>query len=107
MYRSNPIPSFFLNKTRLNIHFSDIYTNNHVFLHHIFETFDYILTFNNTLFLTDVNECTEKPDICGKEHQCVNMIGGYRCQCAPGYKNGENEKSCVGQFITFFKILVL
>ncbi|RTG82681.1 uncharacterized protein DC041_0001435 [Schistosoma bovis] len=43
----------------------------------------------------DVNECTEKPDICGKEHQCVNMIGGYRCQCAPGYKNGENEKSCV------------
>ncbi|CAH8457247.1 unnamed protein product [Schistosoma mattheei] len=43
----------------------------------------------------DVNECTEKSDICGKEHQCVNMIGGYRCQCAPGYKNGENEKSCV------------
>lgn len=34
--------------------------------------------------IADINECQETPNVC--EQQCLNMIGGYRCTCARGYR---------------------
>ncbi|KAA3681493.1 fibulin 1/2 [Paragonimus westermani] len=45
--------------------------------------------------ITDIDECALQPDICGKEHKCVNLDGSYKCVCAAGYQNAVNQKSCV------------
>ena len=34
---------------------------------------------------TDRDECTEKNDTCAANETCVNTIGSYSCNCAPGY----------------------
>lgn len=43
----------------------------------------------------DIDECSQQPDRCGKEHRCVNVEGSYNCVCAPGYKATEDSKRCV------------
>ena len=40
------------------------------------------------LFLTDRDECTEKNDTCAADEKCLNTIGSYSCNCAPGYTGG-------------------
>jgi len=35
------------------------------------------------LSYTDVNECTRKP--CLNAYACKNLIGGYHCNCYPGW----------------------
>ncbi|KAJ8332408.1 hypothetical protein SKAU_G00425810 [Synaphobranchus kaupii] len=37
------------------------------------------------LFCTDVNECKQRPDICGPNASCENTMGNYTCQCDSGY----------------------
>lgn len=32
----------------------------------------------------DIDECSERPDICGVGF-CVNEVGTYRCDCPDGY----------------------
>lgn len=34
----------------------------------------------------DVNECQERVDRCDSNAMCVNEVGGYSCQCKPGYE---------------------
>lgn len=42
-----------------------------------------------------INECSFKPDICGKG-KCIDTPTGYECQCEPGYRLG-NSKKCEGK----------
>ena len=44
----------------------------------------------------DVNECVENSRIC-QNGLCVNVIGGYRCQCAAGYRPSSDQKRCLGK----------
>lgn len=37
-----------------------------------------------TLFVADVDECTEGTDLCD-HHQCLNTVGSYTCDCKVGY----------------------
>lgn len=33
-----------------------------------------------------INECTLRPDICGKGHTCIDTLTGYECICKPGFR---------------------
>ncbi|XP_041054671.1 vitamin K-dependent protein S-like [Carcharodon carcharias] len=41
----------------------------------------------------DWNECTMKPDICGKA-TCNNLLGAYECKCSRGYLFNPSTKDC-------------
>ena len=50
--------------------------------------------------LPDIDECREKPGICGIG-QCRNLQGGYRCECPPGYQTSQDGKSCLGKVLLY------
>ena len=52
--------------------------------------------------LTDVNECAINNGGCAGT--CVNLIGGYECQCASGYVL-TNNISCIGKNLSYIQIL--
>ncbi|KAH0622578.1 hypothetical protein JD844_024992 [Phrynosoma platyrhinos] len=43
--------------------------------------------------VTEINECTVNPDICGAGH-CVNLPVGYTCFCYDGYKLNDQQTKC-------------
>ena len=53
--------------------------------------------------ILDIDECFENVNICG-EGNCQNFIGGYQCQCNPGYIEDAGMKQCIGLFVTIFTI---
>ncbi|XP_053523158.1 latent-transforming growth factor beta-binding protein 1 isoform X10 [Artibeus jamaicensis] len=44
--------------------------------------------------VTEINECTVNPDICGAGH-CINLPVRYTCICYEGYKFSERQRKCV------------
>ena len=46
--------------------------------------------------LTDINECTETPGICGNA-TCINTEGSYQCECAYGFTYDEMSSLCLGK----------
>uniref|UniRef100_A0A8C6MRU5 Latent transforming growth factor beta binding protein 1 n=1 Tax=Mus spicilegus TaxID=10103 RepID=A0A8C6MRU5_MUSSI len=44
--------------------------------------------------VTEINECTVNPDICGSGH-CINLPVRYTCICYEGYKFSEQLRKCV------------
>ena len=47
--------------------------------------------------VTDIDECSENSNICGKNMICNNEMGSYKCECMPGFEpklNG-SVKICV------------
>uniref|UniRef100_A0A674GV33 Latent-transforming growth factor beta-binding protein 1 n=1 Tax=Taeniopygia guttata TaxID=59729 RepID=A0A674GV33_TAEGU len=44
--------------------------------------------------VTEINECTVNPDICGAGH-CVNLPVGYTCICYKGYKLNDQQTKCI------------
>ncbi|XP_030916885.1 latent-transforming growth factor beta-binding protein 1 isoform X6 [Geospiza fortis] len=44
--------------------------------------------------VTEINECTVNPDICGAGH-CVNLPVGYTCVCYKGYKLNDQQTKCI------------
>ena len=44
----------------------------------------------------DVDECTENPDVCGKEQVCSNTNGSYSCGCRAGYSK-DTDGVCSGK----------
>jgi hypothetical protein len=43
-----------------------------------------------TSTVLDINECNQ--DVCKNGGKCINYLGGYQCECAPGY-SGTNCES--------------
>ncbi|XP_060042831.1 latent-transforming growth factor beta-binding protein 1 isoform X4 [Erinaceus europaeus] len=44
--------------------------------------------------VTEINECTVNPDICGAGH-CINLPVRYTCICYQGYVFSEQQRKCV------------
>ena len=50
----------------------------------------------------DIDECSTNPDICPKDANCSNTIGGYCCTCGDGYIStpdvqcGDTSLNCTG-----------
>ncbi|XP_072255006.1 uncharacterized protein [Pyxicephalus adspersus] len=40
---------------------------------------------------TDINECSENPNICGPNRTCTNTGGSYKCDCNRGFQNVYNQ----------------
>ncbi|XP_056138750.1 latent-transforming growth factor beta-binding protein 4 isoform X3 [Lampris incognitus] len=38
----------------------------------------------------DVDECSQTEGVCGRDSQCENTAGGYRCHCGTGYQLHNN-----------------
>ncbi|XP_013914431.1 PREDICTED: latent-transforming growth factor beta-binding protein 1 isoform X1 [Thamnophis sirtalis] len=43
--------------------------------------------------VTEINECTVNPDICGQGH-CINLPVGYTCLCYDGYRLNDQQTKC-------------
>ena len=44
-------------------------------------------------FMKEYDECTNAQEH-GCEHDCINTLGGYECQCMIGYELHSDEKRC-------------
>ncbi|KAL3321265.1 hypothetical protein Ciccas_000063 [Cichlidogyrus casuarinus] len=40
----------------------------------------------------DIDECAKNNGGC--QHQCVNVVGGFTCECNPGWQLGNDERTC-------------
>ena len=47
----------------------------------------------------DIDECSMHPESC-LNGRCVNMDGGWRCECNPGYILDETQAYCIGMCIS-------
>ncbi|XP_019738360.1 bone morphogenetic protein 1-like isoform X1 [Hippocampus comes] len=43
-------------------------------------------------FFSDMDECSQENGGC--QHECVNTMGSYRCQCRSGYMLHDNKRDC-------------
>lgn len=46
------------------------------------------------MYLTDINECAQNPNIC-QNGACENLMGTHRCICNPGYEVDNTGKLCL------------
>lgn len=46
----------------------------------------------SAMFIKEFDECSENDHGC--EHECVNTLGGYRCECRIGYELHSDGKKC-------------
>ena len=53
--------------------------------------------------MTDVDECSTIPDICGDNSTCTNTDGSYECECDDGYEMFGNR--CLGKILNFLAAL--
>ena len=50
----------------------------------------------------DINECTRDPSLCEVGGQCINTEGSFKCLCnIPGFRLGNQGRSCVGELTEF------
>lgn len=56
-----------------------------------------ILSLSLFLLLSDVDECSETPQICGPYAMCVNQPGSFRCECLDGFQSAADGRTCVGK----------
>lgn len=47
---------------------------------------------------SDIDECADEEKPCLMDDFCVNKLGGYSCECGPGYTSLE-DKACIGDTI--------
>ncbi|KAM6280871.1 nidogen-1 isoform 2-T2 [Porphyrio hochstetteri] len=45
--------------------------------------------------ISDVDECSEQPALCGSNAVCNNQPGTYRCECVEGYQFAADGRTCV------------
>lgn len=58
------------------------------------------------LIYKDINECDLEPSVCPNDSTCINLIGGYTCNCDDGLTYSREENACLGknQITESFKI---
>ena len=55
----------------------------------------------------DIDECSSLPAVC-TNGRCINMAGGFRCECHSGYRPSADHHRCIGQclYLSRFDIAV-
>lgn len=51
----------------------------------------------SAIFMKEVDECETQDHGC--EHECINTLGGYECNCYIGYELHSDKKHCEGTHI--------
>ena len=51
----------------------------------------------------DINECLTQSGVC-ENGRCYNLVGGFRCDCYPGYRPSEDRKQCYGKSLPLIVI---
>lgn len=46
----------------------------------------------------DVEECVDSPEVCGSG-RCVNVPGGYHCNCTGGMVPTPDQRGCIGKLL--------
>ena len=54
------------------------------------------ISFSFTIYILDINECSNNPCIHGK---CIDGINSYECECQPGYRGKNCEESKKRNFL--------
>ena len=49
---------------------------------------------SGVFLITDVDECTTNSGRC--EYKCINLHGGYRCDCPRGKSLHADGRTCIG-----------
>lgn len=57
---------------------------------------EYVETKSSSFDYTDIDECVEKPFICGPNSTCTNSQGSYKCACDAGFQSS-NGANCTGR----------
>lgn len=70
----------------MKCHISFINSIKHILLEHV-------KIYAMQLFLIDIDECADGIDVCQQE--CENSVGGYNCECLPGYVLEDDRITCV------------
>ena len=52
-----------------------------------------VLHMFGTYFSTEFDECSSN-EFNGCEHECINTLGGFKCQCQIGYELHSDERRC-------------
>ena len=50
---------------------------------------------SGVLLITDVDECSTNSGRC--EYKCINLHGGYRCDCPRGKTLHADGRTCIGK----------
>lgn len=50
---------------------------------------------NLLIHFADVDECAGEKAVCGRDSQCVNLAGSFKCRCFEGFRLDESSQSCV------------
>ena len=58
-----------------------------------------------SVFLIDINECTEETHSCDGNASCTNTIGSYNCTCNFGFEG--NGLHCTGMYSDCDKIVII
>lgn len=48
--------------------------------------------------LPDIDECSSDKDSCDANQICVNLSGGFRCDCKVGFQLDPITNACEGKF---------
>ena len=46
--------------------------------------------------VSDADECSETPQVCGANAVCSNQPGTFRCECVSGFVFASDGKTCIG-----------
>ena len=54
----------------------------------------------------DIDECVATRDICGRNANCANLPGTFRCECPSGFQ-GDPQQACEGDLGFLFLSTVI
>ncbi len=57
-------------------------------------------------FFSDYDECEQNEHNCDVNARCTNIIGGYSCNCKPGYTGNGTRGNCSrrGEYFAAFRL---
>ena len=66
----------------------------------------YINYIKYIFIILDVDECTENRHNCSNLEECQNTVGGFQCNCKPGYQRNNTTGNCEGRDSNIYSVTV-
>ena len=58
------------------------------------------------VIILDVDECRENRHNCSNLEECQNTVGGFHCNCKPGYQRNNTTGNCEGRDSNVYSVTV-